>query len=54
MITKILLLKATDCDSDLDDESSLFTCDITDNSDPNKENVENEFDIRDKLSKLIY
>ena len=53
MITKILLLKATDCDSDLDDESSLYTCD-TDISDLNKKNVENEFDIRDKLSTLIY
>ena len=50
MITKILLLKATDCDTDLDDESSLYTSD-TDISDLDEENGENEFDIRDKLSK---
>ena len=50
MIKKILLLKATDCDTDLDDESSLYTSD-TDISDLDEENGENEFDIRDKLSK---
>ena len=53
MIKKILLLNATDCDSDLDDESFLFTCD-TDISDLSEENVENEFDIKDKLTKLVY
>ena len=50
MIKKILLLKATDCDTDLDDESSLNTSD-TDISDLDEENGENEFDIRNKLSK---
>ena len=53
MIWKNLLLKATDCDSDLDYESSLYTC-YTDISDLNEENVENEFNIRDKLSNLMY